>query len=195
MTLIAKNHFALNRTDYTKGLISGRYKNKWRSNLHIRSIAPTEDKLCELQQKMKKWHWPAQDRYNNGSLPTKLAHPETELFELMDDIVSNNNSIGYSFVTAPASSVKERFWGATNHSVIEIENLGLFPDNEGGGRGKAYFEMMFDRYFKDYETIYWSQHETHSPTLKKFYLEKMGMTLLATDYVSDFRPKQKPKVA
>jgi len=66
----------------------------------------------------------------------------------------------------------------------------LFPTHEGGGRGKAYFEMLFERYFKDYETVYWSQHETHSPTLKRFYQEKMGMTLLGIDNVPDFRPRE-----
>lgn len=195
MTLIAKNHFALNRTDYTKGLLSGRYKNKWRPELDARPITPTEDKLSEFQEKMEKWGWPDQDRYNDGSLPAKLLNHETTMFELMDDTVSETDPIGYSFITAPSASVKERFWGAAHYPVIEIENLGLFPDNEGGGRGKAYFEMMFDQYFKRYETVYWSQHETHSPTLKKFYLEKIGMKLLATDYVPDFRSKQNPKVA
>jgi len=192
MTLIAKNHFALNRTDYTKGLISGRYKNQWQSSLDIRPIAlPTEDKLSELQGKMdEKWHWSAQERYNDGSLTVKLTHPETALFELMDDSASSINPIGYTFVTAPDTSVKERFWGAANHPVIEVENLGLFPTHEGGGRGKAYFEMLFERYFKDYETVYWSQHETHSPTLKRFYQEKMGMTLLGIDNVPDFRPRE-----
>jgi hypothetical protein len=191
MTLIAKNHFALNRTEYTKGLIAGRYKNQWRSNLRLRPVELTKDKLFELQGQMdQRWGWSRQDRYNDGSLPAKLIHQETALFELIDEDVSNTKPIGYTFVTAPDASVKERFWGAANHSVIEIENLGLFPMHEGGGRGKAYFEMLFDRYFKDYETVYWSQHETHAPTLKRFYMEKMGMTLLDTDYVPDFRPQQ-----
>jgi hypothetical protein len=191
MTLIAKNHFALNRTDYIKGLTAGRYKNQWRSSLDMYPIDATEARLSLLQSKMdEKWHWKSQDRYNDGSLSEKLIHPETALFELMDDDVSETKPIGYTFVTAPDPSVKERFWGAANHPVIEIENLGLFPTHEGGGRGKAYFEMLFARYFKDYETVYWSQHETHSPTLKRFYQKKMGMTLLATDHVTDFRPRE-----
>ena len=79
MTLIAKNHFALNRTDYMKGLVSGRYKNQWRSSLDVRPITPTEGKLSEFQDKMEKWGWPLQDRYNDGSFPVKLVHPETDL--------------------------------------------------------------------------------------------------------------------
>jgi hypothetical protein len=191
MTLIPKNHFALNRTDYMKGLIEGRYKNEWPEHLNLHPVKATENNLSRLQGEIsEKWHWNAQGRYNDGSLPEKLKHPETALIELMDDTVSLVEPIGYTFVTAPDVSVKERFWNASTHPVIEIENLGLFPDHEGGGRGKAYFEMLFAQYFNKYETVYWSQHETHSPTLKSFYMEKMGMTLLDVDYVPDFRPRE-----
>ena len=186
MTLIPKNHFALSRTDYIKGIVEGRYKNEWPEALSIERIPATVANLAPMQEKLsERWHWKDQDRYNDGSLPDKLAHTETALFRLL----YNDEPIGYTLVTAPPPSIKERFWGAANHSVIEVENLGLFPGQEGGGRGKAYFEMLFERYFKNYDVVYWSQHETHSPTLRRFYQEKMGMELLATDMVRDFRPK------
>lgn len=188
MTLIAKNHFALNRTDYIKGLTSGRYRNRWHNRLAIRQVDATESNLNKLQDILsEKWHWNEQDRYNDGSIEEKLKHPETALYELLDC----GESVGYAFVTAPSDKVKTRFWKAATYPVIEIENLGLFPGNEGGGRGKAFFEMMFDQYFKNYETVYWSQHDIHSPTLKEFYMNKLGMDLLDVDHIRDFRPPHK----
>lgn len=87
--------------------------------------------------------------------------------------------------------MKDRFWDAArNERVIEIENLGLFPGEEGGGRGKR-FEMFFDRLYKEYDVVYWSQNNVHSPSLSEFYRERLGMTLLATDQVKDFRPAEK----
>lgn len=185
MTHILKNHFALNKGDYQQGIKDGKYNSTWRVGLSIAPITPSLAALKELQSRLsEKWQWKDQDRYKDIlALDEKLRHEETAIFLLKD----NGKPVGYAYVTAPDASLKERFWGAANANVIEIENLGMFPGCEGGGRGKAYFEMLFARYFKNYDTVYWSQHETHSPTLKRFYQVKMGMTLLATDKVPDFR--------
>ena len=186
MTLILKNHFALNKGAYLAGVQSGKYNNAWRGGLRLQHVKPTVEALRLLQAQLsEKWHWDAQGRYHDGTLEDKLNHPETSLFLLKD----KGMPVGYALVTVPDAGLRARFWQSANHSVVEVENLGLFPGQEGGGRGRAYFEMLFAKYFKDYDTVYWSQHETHSPTLKRFYQEKMGMELLATDSVRDFRPK------
>lgn len=194
MSLIPKYHWALDSNHYQRGLLSGVYNNDWPKNLDIRPVDPTYENLQPLMHKVsEKWHWEDQPRYNEAALREKLAQPSTKLYELIDkndpDIV-----IGYSMVSRPPEALVKRFWSAANDiRVMEIDNLGLFPGKEGGGRGKAFFEMIFDRHFADNDIVYWAQHDTHSPTLARFYQEKMGMTHLATDHVRDFR--EQPQVA
>lgn len=182
MGTIIKNHFALAAENYQKGLESGRYNTSWPNNLAMIQIPATLANYSPLVKRLgEKWGWDKQDRYNGAALAQKLENPSAALYLLKDA----GEVVGYSFASAPADTIKARFFGAAR--VVEIENLGLFPGNEGGGRGKAYFEMLFTRYFKDHDVVYWSQHETHAPTLSRFYKEKMGMTLLARDAVPDFR--------
>lgn len=194
MDLVPKHHWALNVNRYRQGLSSGQYNNEWPENLDLLPVEPTYENLQPLMHKVSElWHWEDQPRYNEVALREKLALPSTRLYKLIDrndpDLV-----IGYSMVSAADVELKKRFWNAANDiNVLEIDNLGLFPGKEGGGRGKAYFEMIFDRHFADNDVVYWSQHETHSPTLARFYREKMGMEHLATDHVPDFR--RNPAVA
>ena len=189
--LIPKNHFALSVEQYRRRVKAGRYAVTWPKNLALVEIPATIENYKPLVEKLgTKWHWDKQPRYNGHSLEEKLSHPKAALFILQD----NGLPVGYAFVGAPSDDLKKRFWGNANARVIEIENLGLFPGQEGGGRGKKYFEMLFAKYFDNYDIVYWSQHETHSPTLKRFYRDKIGMKLLATDRVPDFRP-QKAEVA
>lgn len=183
--MIDKYHYAKDVKTYSSEIRSGKLRNAWPSHLSMRSVLPSIENFKPLIDKVsEKWHWNRQSRYNDGTLETKLAHPETRLFELLD----NGKAVGYTLITAPSQSLKQRFWNAANDTnVIEIENLGLFPSCEGGGRGKAYFEMCFDMLFKKYDIVYWSQNDVHSPSLSKFYQEKLGMCLLTIDQVEDFR--------
>lgn len=131
MTRIAKNHFALHRTDYIRGLVEGRYAGVWPDNLSIHRIDATPQNFHPLQDRVsERWQWSNQPRYVDGAFNERLADKETALFELRD----REQVIGYALVTSPPPSLKTRFWGAANQSVIEIENLGLFPGQEGGGR-------------------------------------------------------------
>ncbi|MCV6545673.1 MAG: hypothetical protein OIF56_00045 [Cohaesibacter sp.] len=83
---------------------------------------------------------------------------------------------------------------AKGKSVIEIENLALFPKEEGGGRGWQFFSLVMDRLYEDFDTIYWSQSSTNYATLKDYYIRK-GMTYLGANRVPDFREKTSPPVA
>ncbi len=188
MSLVPKNHWALTKARYQRGILSGIYNNSWPANLHIQSIAPTYENLEPMMDKMSVlWHWKDQERHNEEALRKKLAQSGTALYSLRDSL-EEKPEVGYALVSAPPISLKQRFWPAANDiGVLEVNNLGMFPGNEGGGRGKAYFEMIFDRHYKDNDIVYWSQHETHAPTLTRFYGEKMQMELLATDRVPDFR--------
>ncbi len=176
---ILKNHFALSAADYRERLNTGVYAAEWGS-LSIEQIPATVQNYIPLVSKLgAKWQWDRQERYTGASLKEKLSRGE--LFLLKD----NGRAVGYAFASAPSDQTKDRFFAGKK--VIEIENLGMFPGEEGGGRGKKYFEMLFQRYFNDYDVVYWSQHETHAPTLKRFYIEKMGMEFLGADNVPDFR--------
>ena len=189
--MIRKNHFALTKPRYIKGTLTGVYNTAWSPRLWLKEIDATYENLEPLMAKLsEKWHWNQQDRYTEELLKEKLSQEGTRLFLLED----SGEPIGYAMVSRPPRSIIDRFWEASNDiKALEIDNLGLFPGYEGGGRGKKYFEMIFDQTFQEYDLVYWSQHETHSPTLRQFYQDKMGMSLLGYDCVPDFRPK--PKVA
>ena len=188
MTLVLKNHWELTKPRYEKGLANGVYNSAWPDALSIAPIEPTFENLDPLMTRMsEKWSWKDQERYNENDLRKKLSQQGTALY-LLQDTRKPDPVIGYALVSAVQQPLKRRFWSAANDiRVLEIDNLGLFPGNEGGGRGKAFFEMIFARHFSENDVVYWSQHETHAPTLTRFYRDTMKMKLLDKDYVPDFR--------
>lgn len=182
MGTIVKNHFALAASAYHDGIQTEKYDVSWPENMRLERIPATIGNYQPLIEALgKKWDWDKQPRYQGQSLRSKLADPQAALYLLKD----GKDSIGYAFVASPSGTLQNRFF--QNASVIEFENLGMFPGYEGGGRGKKYFEMLFAEYFRTHDHVYWSQHETHSPTLKRYYQEKLGMELLDQDLVPDFR--------
>ena len=187
MTDVNVYFYSKDKPIYQGQLASGLLRNAWPLNFTMNEVPATSENFWPRIDKMsEKWGWNKKPCYTDGSLEGRLSHPETRLFDLCD----NGVVVGYTLITAPSQALKDRFWKAANDvRVIEIENLGLFPDCEGNGRGKAYFEMCFDILFKRYDVVHWSQTDVHSPTLTNFYREKLGMTLLATDRVPDFRAK------
>jgi hypothetical protein len=190
MSLVPKNHWQLTKPRYERGILSGLYNKAWPNHLYVEPIEnPTYEDLEPLMDKMsEKWGWKDQERYTEEALRDKLAQTGTTIYLLCDDTEPNDPVIGYALVSIVQKPLKDRFWSAANDvKVLEIDNLGLFPKKEGGGRGKAYFEMIFARHFADNDIVYWSQHETHAPTLTRFYREKMQMEHLARDHVPDWR--------
>lgn len=190
MSLVPKNHWQLTRPQYERGLLSGLYNNTWPDNLDIEAIEnPTFEDLEPLMDKVsEKWGWKDQERYSEELLKEKLSRKGTLIYLLIDKHDKEDPVIGYALVSVVQKPLKDRFWSAANDTrVLEIDNLGLFPNKEGGGRGKAYFEMIFAKHFANNDIVYWSQHETHAPTLTRFYREKMNMEHLAKDFVPDWR--------
>lgn len=194
MSSIIKNHFSIDKKTYKRSVLSGHFRTAW-DNLSIEEVRPTyEDFKPMLDLVSTKWYWSGKDIYEEETLRTRLAHPETRLFHLKD----GDEKVGYALiVSTEGTGLKDRFWKASgNKRVVEIENLALFPGQEGGGRGKAYFEMLFKDLFQKYDVVYWSMSSTNYPTLLEFY-KRMGMTLLAQDPVKDFRPgmSEQPAIA
>lgn len=188
MALVPKHHWQLTKPRYEQGVLTGIYNQSWHAALSIEAINPTFENLDPLMTRVsEKWNWKDQDRYNEAALREKLAHTGTSLYRLRD-AREENPVIGYALVSIVRQPLKGRFWSAANDvKILEIDNLGLFPGNEGGGRGKAFFEMIFAKHFAENDIVYWSQHETHAPTLTRFYRDRMKMEHLATEHVPDFR--------
>ena len=188
MPLVNKHYWALTREQYMDGIRTGTYRTSWPLNLALLLLSQTYEALePRMESLSEKWHWADQGRYTEDALRAKMQEPETELFGLIDR-TAQKPEVGYTLASRLSGQLLTRFW-PEHTSVMEIDNLGLYPGNEGGGRGKAYFEMLFARYFPANDVVYWSQHETHGPTLSQFYRDKMRMAYLGTDQVEDFRPQ------
>ena len=125
--------------------------------------------------------WKIRDR---KAVEDKLADPSVRIYKLLD----GDKPVGFSVIKPAPSTFRSRFSAAAaNKPAMEIDYLALFHGEEGKGRGAAFFQIFFDKIFKDNEIVYWTQYSSNAPTLKDFYVKKMGMTLLDTDVVPDFR--------
>ncbi len=186
---VALNHFSLNIDTYRERLSSGFYKASWPGHLWLKPV-PTpsfDDFVNDLLQRVNPdlyWphHWKVRDpkKFQDESLDT----PDTQLYMLMD----GDQEVGFTMVRTPTEATRARFFNG-REDVIEFDYMAMYHGNEGKGRGRVYFEMLFKAYFESgFNTVYWSQHGTNAPTLKNFYRDKMKMTLLATDEIPDFRP-------
>lgn len=184
---IDRYHFSMSSNDFSSKRKSGHFNGFYR-NLSFKDIQPTLDTFMPLFEKVGcHWGWQYKDCYKSRqNLKTRLESPTSRLLHLLDD----NKVIGYALITKPNLSVISR---VNSHydikgTVIEIENLGLFPGQEGGGRGGKLFEMIMDDLFKSYDYVYWSSRDYHAPTLMEYYKNKLGMRLLEVDQVQDVRP-------
>lgn len=184
MNTIFKNHLAIDKITWRRGILSGHFNTAWRDGLSLEEVPPTYETFKPMLDEVStKWHWNKQPRYQEPQLRERLAHPETRLFLLKD----RGETVGYAITAGVDRTLREKLWKAANDiSVIEIENLATFPGQEGKGRGTAYFEMMFKELFKTYDTVYWSMSSSNYPTLLAYY-ERMGMTLLVQEEIPDFR--------
>lgn len=177
---ILRYHFAMARNDFPK------HRSKGREGLSIPEVTPTLNGVIE-RVSLIPWGWGNKELYSPEKLEQRLQSPQMRLFNLCE----NGEVIGYA-LTSPATHVKAFNAIASNQSIIELENLALFPNNEGNGKGWAFFTLVMDELYKEYDAVYWSQSETNHPHLKDYYIRK-GMNYLGADSVPDFTSK--PAVA
>lgn len=182
-------HFNMSKNDFISKKKSGHF-NGFYKNLSFQEIPSTLEKFMPLFEKVGyAWGWQYKELYKNSkTLTARLDKPTSKLLYLLDD----NKIIGYALITKPNMSVVSK---VNSHyiekgTVIEIENLGLFPGQEGGGRGGKLFEMIMDDLFKSYDHVYWSSRDYHAPTLISYYKNKIGMKHIGTDFVEDVRPQE-----
>lgn len=183
---IARYHFAISKQDFLEKRKKGHFNGFYRS-LSLYQIPATVDKFLPLLKLVGgPWGWDNKSMNRSiDKLEKRLSKKETTLYHLLDD----NRIIGYSLITAPNPKIIAQLPNAfhRNARVIEIENLGLFPGQEGGGRGGKYFEMLFERLFTRYDYVYWSVSSTNYSGLYDYYKNKLEIRHIGTDYVDDFR--------
>jgi len=191
---IARYHFSMSNARFQTKKSKRDFFDGDFGTLDMREIEATPGAFKPLVDLVgNPWGWNNKDmNADPKKLKDRLSNPETRLFMLTD----NEVDIGYTIVTKPADTVREKFFKASNDiKIIEIENLGLFPHQEGGGRGSKFFEMVMDMLFEKYDHVYWSMSSTNHSGLFNYYHNKMGMTFLGTDHVDDFRPTPSAKIA
>ncbi len=173
-----KVHFQLDKADYKERVADGRYKTEWGPLWHRDIPKEYETFKDYLVRVGHRWGWDSMtDRFGAAAMGKKLQAPETRLRELMEA----DRVVGYTLILSPAAKLKDRFWNASAR-VIEIENLGLFPEECGGGKGWSFFEMQFKDLFQHYDTVYWSMSSTNHPHLQAYY-ERQGMKVLDVDHI------------
>lgn len=192
---IARYHLVMDKFTFLKRKREGKF-NGFYNNLSYAQTEATLDKFLTLLYKVgAPWDWNHIGKYNDFEyLRHHLEKPTTKLFYLLDNmkvigysLIINPNQESFKILNEPYPSIKQ---------VIEIENLGLFPSQAGSGKGGKFFEMIMDDLFKNNDYVYWSMSSTNHPSLLKYYTEKLGMRLIGTNYVEDFRPtKSNQKVA
>lgn len=184
---IARYHFAMSKQDFLDKRRAGHFNGFYRTQ-SLCQVPATPEKFKPLLQLVgSPWGWDNKEMNQSEELLQKrLSRKETTLYHLLDD----NRVIGYSLIIAPNPKIIAQLPKTfePHARIIEIENLGLFPGQEGGGRGGKYFEMLFERLFTRYDYIYWSVSSTNYHSLYNYYKNKLGMTHIGTDYVDDFRP-------
>jgi len=188
MKTITKNHLAIGAHRFFWNVRAGRDEAA-RGDLNVKEVAPDYERFRALLEEVGgPWGWTCQERYREGPLRRRLGEPETRLLMLRE----GEREIGYALIVGVGQAIKDRFWPVANQpSVIEIENLGLFPGEEGSGRGWSFFEMIMTDLFESHDVVYWTMSSTNYPTLLDYY-RRHGMQLLAQDEVPDPRYKQVP---
>ena len=187
MSSILKHHFAMSRDAFSAR------RRDWeapRDGLWIKLVLANADLVLDRVGRIE-WGWINKEIYDGPALANRLKDPHTRLYDLYD----GDRAVGYALIVAPERRLKQRFWGAAqNQSVIEIENLALYPGEESGGRGWSFFQLVMTELYKRYDDVYWSQSSSNYPTLFDYY-KRQGMEHLASDEVADFRERKEGKVA
>lgn len=183
--LMPRYHFAMSRADFIAKKETGHFSSQYGA-LGYREIPSTLETFLPLLQTVgKPWGWEKKSTYKKyDALNQRLSDKNTTLLSLTD----HNKNIGYALIVKPSQEIIKNmhssFMGGSK--IIEIENLGLFPNEAGGGRGGKFFEMLFDRLFVTYDYVYWSMSSSNHPGLFNYYKNKLGMTHIGTDYVPSF---------
>lgn len=159
-----------------KGLFNGFYG----SLSYSETEASIERFLPMFHKVGQPWGWSNISKYRDiPSLNKHFNNDNANLLYLLDDL----KIVGYCLLTNPERQTQDEILnGYADYKIAEIENLGLFPNQTGKGRGHKFFEMMLDRLFEKNDCVYWSMTSTNHSGLLEFYTKKIGMELIKTTY-------------
>lgn len=194
--MIELYHFGINKESYQRGLGASFYDAAAPPEYAIRRLLnPTFEQFRDdfVARVNPDLFWPYQHKLHHPQsfIADHLSGPESGLYAL----THNGADIGFALAMHTPDDLKTRFFPAATAQapppkVAQLDYLALFKGEEGQGRGRIFFEIFFRKFFSEgYDAVYWSQHSTNAPTLFRWYLDKLGMTHLATDTIPDFRPQ------
>ncbi|WP_306257370.1 N-acetyltransferase [Pararhizobium sp. IMCC21322] len=129
------------------------------------------------------WNWINKELYDSDVLTARIKKQNMRLF----DFVEAGKQIGYCIAVPPDQNITRTFLAAVGpKNPIEIENIALFPEHAGNGRGRSVINLMMGKLFEDgHDVVCLNTSETNYPTLSAFY-ERIGMTNVGQDDIPDF---------
>ncbi len=174
---ISRTHFLQTKESFNAHGISAAHA--------VREIPPTQEAITSRVGRIP-WNWINKEIYDDNVLLDRISRQRLRLFEFTE----TGNEIGYCIAAQPEPYIQNTFLkSAKQAGTVEIENIALFPEYVGNGRGRSIAKLMMRSLFNDgHEQVYLNCSETNFPTLPKFY-ERIGMTNLGEDEVPDFNAR------
>jgi ribosomal protein S18 acetylase RimI-like enzyme len=192
--MIPRYHMIMDKDTFQLKKRAGKFNGFYQSLSHSEIKCDVDKFLFLLKKVGGPWHWHNIAKYKDTkNLTEKLKTPNTKVHYILD----NMRVIGYFMTVKPnlnsLSQLSNKDLNGKN--IIEIENIGLFPEQAGQGRGLKILEMVFDDLFRKHDAIYLSMTSTNHSGMFNFYTKKLGMEFFATNYAPDPRPQELQKIA
>lgn len=177
--LIKRRHFWQLREDFDLSGISNAHK--------IEETAATPKSITERVKQIP-WNWIKKKIYDADILPDRIKRQNLRLFDLLDE----GQIAGYCLTCDPDEGIRTSFLKSARHlNPREIENIALFPKQEGRKRGRSFAKSMMAKIFNEgHDLTYLNVSETNCPTLPRFY-RRIGMTYIGEDKVPDFNNRKR----
>lgn len=180
---IKRTHFLKLKDDFEAVGIN---PNHW-----VREIEPTPERITSRVSRIP-FGWIKKKIYDPEVLPDRMIAQKMRLFDLMDG--DQEKPVGYVIAIIPEETIQKKFLSAVkNYRPIEIENIALFPNEAGKGRGRSFLNLIQARFFREgHGLVYLNTSATNHPTIPDFY-RRAGMTDLGQDEVPNFNIRKQVK--
>lgn len=172
--LITRTHFLQTKRQFNARGISAGHS--------VRELPATPGAVIGRVSRIP-WNWINKEIYDDDLLSERIGSQRMRLF----DFIEAGKEIGYCIAMVPERHIRDTFLKEANPvNPIEIENIALFPEHAGNGRGRSVVKLMTRHLFEQgYDPVYLNSSDTNFPTLPDFY-KRIGMTNLGQDQIPDF---------